>query len=414
MTTNFRNNAIDLNTIFAAYSSGAKASATGFLSKGTDLNQLFQPYVSGTKASATNMLVNGNDLCNIFSKYVAVSRAWYTFGTGTGGLVRGIGADGNGNFYVGGDSIYSINGVTTTYNNGSGGLGKVTGYDVNTVVSTAFAQGCTDSPYWVMCDSSGNVYSVGWFGSIGPNLNATTGQVTGTGAMIAKWNGSAWSALPNSTAGTNGHMEKVVINKTNRNIFYVGGNITQVYYNSTTTGVSNFAMWNGTAWSGLGFSTGNLITRFDVDSAGIIYVIDGSVIRTYNGTAWSNLTTKNSSNGTVISGTISDLFVDKNDDLWAVGSFNVAKYSKTSGFWTAITSPGFSPICVYGDDIYIYVASASQLTYYNTSTTTWSSNLITSITGSITNLVAVNNKVYIGGSFTAVNGISANHLATYQ
>jgi hypothetical protein len=414
MTTNFRNNTLDLNTIFAAYSSGTKASATGFLSGGTDLNQLFQPYVSGTKASATNMLVNGNDLCNIFSKYVSTPLAWYAFGTGVTGLVRGMAADGTGNFYVGGDNIFFVNGVRTTYSNGNGGLAKVTGYDTNMVVSTAFAQGCTDAPYWITCDSNNNVYAVGWFGSIGPNLNATTGQVSGTGAMIAKWNGTAWSALPNSTGGTNGYMERIVINKTNNNIFYVSGSMTQVYFNGTTTSVSKFAMWNGTSWSGLGFSSTNTISKFDVDTAGVIYVIDGSVIRVYSGSGWTNLTTRNSSNSIVISGTISDVFVDKNDDLWAVGSFNVARYSKTTGFWTAITSPGFTPIRVHGDDIYIYVASSSQVKRYDMSTSTWGSNLITSITGSISNVWYKNNKLYLGGTFTAINGLTTNRIVTYQ
>jgi hypothetical protein len=420
-TTGIKVNGVDISNIFMAYSSGSKAADTGFKVNGTDISNYFQAYSGGTKAATTKYTaINGNDLCNIFNKVASVP-LWYNFGTGiTGGLIRGFDVDGSGNVYVGGDSFYFINGVRITYNNGSGGLGKITGFDTSTVVSTAFAQGVTDSTYTVYADNNNNIWAGGWFGSIGPNLNFTTGQVNGTGAMIAKWNGSAWSAFPNSTAGTNGHIERIIVNKANNNIVYVAGNITQVYYNSGTTSVSNFARWNGTAWDTLGFSANATpINKMDVDSTGILYVINGGGISvSNNGANFTTLTNNNSSGGTVISGTINNIFVDSNNDLWAVGSFYVAKYTKSTGYWSSIgdaTSVGFIPTCLYGSDNYIYVAAGTSIKYYNTTTSTWSSNMITSMTvGGITNIVYKNSALYIAGNFTNVNGVNANYIATYR
>lgn len=409
--TQYKVKLVDLSNTFMGYTSGTKASNTGYKVNGVDLNQIYQPYTTGTKADPTYYYVNGNDLCNIFSKIsTTVPKSIYAFGIGTTGTVRSIVSDSTNNFYVGGD-LFFINGVRVTFANGSGGLGKVTEF---TTVSTAFAQGCDDSPYSVTCDAYDNIYAVGWFGSIGPNLDHTTGQVYGTGAMIAKWNGSVWSAIPDSTAGTNGHMEKIVINKSNNNIFYVAGSITNVYYNGTTTIVSNFAMWNGTSWSSLGFGAATTpINRMDVDSTGIIYIINGSDIACYNGSSWSNLTKNNSSGGVVISDTIYDVFVDANDILWAVGSFYLAKYSKITGYWTYIGNPGFTPTRVHGSNNIIYISGATGLANYDG--TTLSSNLLTSVGGgSITCLSYRYDKVYLGGTFTSINGVSVSRLASYQ
>ncbi|MCO7225931.1 hypothetical protein [Pleionea sp. CnH1-48] len=63
---------IDLDDIFLPYTSGPKASQTGYQVSGSDLANRYAPYTSGEKASVTGYQVAGNDLANIFAKYVEV------------------------------------------------------------------------------------------------------------------------------------------------------------------------------------------------------------------------------------------------------------------------------------------------------------------------------------------------------
>ena len=123
-------------------------------------------------------------------------------------------------------------------------------------------------------------------------------------------------------SGTNGNIQKIAASKTTLGIFYVVGAITITYLNGvSTSATTNFAKWTGSAWQILSFSPVTSITRIDVDASENIYIINGTDISSYNGTSWSNLTKNNSGGTAVISGTISDIFVDASNILWAVGTF---------------------------------------------------------------------------------------------
>lgn len=69
MTTGFRNaGGVDLDSIFAPYSSGTKAGLTGFRTGvGQDMRDRFQPYTSGQKAGLTGFRnSSGTDLRDLF------------------------------------------------------------------------------------------------------------------------------------------------------------------------------------------------------------------------------------------------------------------------------------------------------------------------------------------------------------
>src|SRR6185369_7124215 len=75
---------------------------------------------------------------------------------------------------------------------------------------------------------------------VGGNFNAAGG--VGLANFIARWNGSAWSALG---SGVNFNVYAVALSGTD---LYVGGSF-------TTAGgapASRIAKWNGSAWSALG------------------------------------------------------------------------------------------------------------------------------------------------------------------
>ncbi len=73
--TGFKTNNVDLKDIFTPYTIGdASANITHFkTSDQKDLNERFKKYTSGTKASATGFKVGTTDLCNIFDNNIVPS-----------------------------------------------------------------------------------------------------------------------------------------------------------------------------------------------------------------------------------------------------------------------------------------------------------------------------------------------------
>lgn len=424
----YYSNNINLNNVFQLYKSGTKATNTNIKINGNDLSNIYAPYTTGTKANTLTIKNNGSDLSNIFSK-----KTWYGFGTGTANVnIRFIYVDTSMNFYTGGD-FFRINGITIVWSNGSGGAGKVTGFGGSTVVSTSFAQGINDTPFCCCTDLSGNIYLSGYVNSFGSNLDHTTGQVSSTsaGASIGKYDitNNTWSIYPTSTFGASGadrHLMFMTFSKVSNNILYICGKFTTIDYGgSTFTGYKHFAKWDGSAWSSLGFFTVNsIINKIDVDKSEVIYILDGStagnsVVR-YT-TTWNVLTRTDSSGNIIIptSSTISDICVDSNDDLWAVGTFYVAKFIKDTGYWVLVgnsSNLSFVPTCISINNGYIYVAGGVGVAYYDPKSLYWSSNLVPSISaGNVINKIfAMNYNIYVSGTFTTIDGGAARYIAVYS
>jgi len=101
-------------------------------------------------------------------------------------------------------------------------------------------------------DGSGNLYAGG---------NFTTVGVVGAN-RIAKWDGSAWSALD---TGMNGYVYALAVDGSGN--LYAGGNFT------TAGGVSvNYiAKWDGSAWSALGSGMDSDVHVLACDGSGNLY-----------------------------------------------------------------------------------------------------------------------------------------------
>jgi hypothetical protein len=168
--------------------------------------------------------------------------------------------------------------------------------------------------------TNGTVYAL----AIGPDgsLYAGGAFTDADGApvnRIAKWDGSAWSALATGTSGSIfclavGHDGAV----------YAGG------FFATASGVAcdNIAKWDGAAWSALGVTPGT-----DNDVIALAIGLDGSVyaagafhtaggvavghIAHWDGSTWSAL-------GAGMDNTIYALAVDVDDSLYAGGTFTTA------------------------------------------------------------------------------------------
>ncbi|MBF9224278.1 T9SS type A sorting domain-containing protein [Hymenobacter ruricola] len=345
--------------------------------------------------------------------------------------VYGVAVDGGGSVYAGG--IFSQVGALKANR-----LAKWNGTAWNNV-GGATALGLDSQVYAVAVAPNGDVY-------VGGNITQAGGVAVN---RIAKWNGTAWSTLGTGAAngvrasGSLAIVEALLVAR-NGDV-YVGGTF------DTAGGVAaeGIAKWNGTAWSALVTSNGNgvnggIVSALAEAPNGDIYVggtginvrVGSSFARgvaRWNGTSWSLLGTS-FSNG--VNGDVYALAVAPNGDLYAGGSFNqaggttairVAKWNGTS--WSALgsgTDGAVLALAVAGNgDVYAGGTfrqaggqPASLVAMWNG--TAWS-NLGSGFTGPVASNIGVtglaidgNGDVYAGGTFTQSGGASMNYVSRWN
>lgn len=192
---------------------------------------------------------------------------------------------------------------------------------------------------------------------------------------IARWNGSAWSALG---SGMNGPVNAMVV-LPNGNLI-VGGNF-------TTAGgftISRIARWDGLAWSPLstGFSgevhTLEVLGNGDVLAAG--WTGSTSSVRRWNGSTWSSL-------GAGMNGVVNSVKALPDGGVMALGHFLTADAApaNSAARWngTRWNPPGVG-----------VPRNGSSMVYA----------MLSLPTGSLV----------VGGSFTTATGSPANYLATWN
>ncbi|GAB3857174.1 hypothetical protein GCM10028822_30450 [Hymenobacter terrigena] len=235
--------------------------------------------------------------------------------------------------------------------------------------------------------------------------------------------------------GTNG---KVFAMAVSGNDVYIGGDFTAV--NGVPAG--GVAKWNGTAWSALGSRPVNGVNRvykvrvlaLAVAPNGDVYVggnftqaggLAASRIARWNGTAWSAL-------GTGLNSTVSSLAVAGNGDVYAGGSFTqaggvpancVAKWNGTT--WSALGAgaaygiPNITALAIAPNgDVYTGASGyngggAARVAKWNG--TTWSPVGTGMGTGNVLAMaVSPNGDVYVGGQFSQAGGVPATNVAKWN
>jgi hypothetical protein len=149
--------------------------------------------------------------------------------------------------------------------------------DANWVSFNPGMPGADSDVYAIAVDASGNVFVGGDF--------AVIGTIVANG--MAKWNGSAWSALG---AGMDSNVYALAVTGTT---LYAGGS----FINAGAVAATNIAKWNGSAWSALGKGTDSYVYALAVSGttlyAGGDFANAGGVAANYvakwNGSAWSAL-----------------------------------------------------------------------------------------------------------------------------
>ncbi|MBF9239898.1 IPT/TIG domain-containing protein [Hymenobacter sp. BT683] len=255
----------------------------------------------------------------------------------------------------------------------------------------------------------------------GPDVYVGGGFTTAGGVAanyVAKWNGTAWSALG---PGLNSTVSALAVSNTN---VYVGGQFTS----AGGVAANYIAKWNGTAWSALGTGLNERVYALAVSGTDVYVgggfttaggVVANNVAR-WNGTAWSAL-------GTGLNSTVLALAVS-GTNVYAGGNFTtaggvvanyIAKWNGTA--WSAL-GPGLNipvlALAVSGTDVYVGSSFttaggvlANNVARWNG--TAWSA-LGTGLGNTVQALAVSGTDVYAGGNFTTAGGVVANNVARWN
>ena len=372
----------------------------------------------------------GGVLANNIAKWNGTS--WSSLGTGAANgvsndFVYALAVAGNGDVYAGG-------GFTQAGGPSANRIARWNGTAWNSL-GTGAGNGLNDDVYTLAVAGNGDVYAGGRFTQAG-----------GVAAnYIAKWNGTAWSALG---TGTSNGMNNVVfaLAIAGNGEVYAGGRFTQ----AGGVSANNIARWNGTSWSALGSGAANGVSgdifALAVAGTGDVYVggyftqaggAAASEVAKWNGTTWSPL-------GAGLSGgtyykVVRALAVAGNGDVYAGGDFTraggaaasfVAKWNGTawSPLGSGITGGGMydevSTLVVAGNgDVYAGGGfsqaggtAANGLAKWNGAT--WASlgtGAGNGVNGQVRKLtVAPNGDLYVGGNFTLAGVTRANGIGKWN
>jgi hypothetical protein len=406
-------NNVNISDLFEPYTTGTKASDTGYMINGVDLSNMYKPYSSGTKTDTTNYIaLNGYDLADIFEKKITALNTvtylqlntWSSLSkiVNTTGNAQAFQIDNDNNAYVGGN-LTRIDNATTfqhiaKWNGGPSFIqiatsinGRINGLDI---------------------DLNNNLFLAGQFTLIGSSSISYS----------AKWNGIGWSGLG---TGIN-NFGQVAKTDLDGNVYF-GGIFT------SAGGISSnlVAKWDtsNNQWEGLdtGVKSGTLVNSMDIDTSNNLYIggtftLVGSSSMTANYIAkWNKSLNRWEALPTLNAPTTQVLSIKFYDNKLYVATSNTIKYLY-NGTWTNIVSSANAAIRsieIDSNNGYIYVggqfttfAGVSGRNYLVRSTdsgTSWST--ITTINNAIYFIKIKNDKMFLGGGFTNVNGITVGLTA---
>ena len=243
----------------------------------------------------------------------------------------------------------------------------------------------TTSIVYALAVSGTNLFVGGLFNTA---TNAGNTSVPGT-LNIAKWNGSAWSALG---AGADNSVYALAVSGTN---LFAGGFFSSVYSTNITSvpGTSRIAKWDGSTWSPLGGGAQAVVQALAVSgtnlfvgglfntvtNAGNASVAGTSRIALWDGITWSPL-------GGGAQGTVWSLAVS-GTNLFMGGTF------------TSVTNTGNTSV------------SASRIAQWNGST--WSA-LGSGVNLAVRALALSGTNLYVGGAFTTAGTNVSSYLAQFN
>ena len=426
----------------------------------------WSPLGTGMDSTVYELAVHGSDLyaggqfttaggtsANHIAKWNGSE--WSALGTGMNSSVSALA--------VSGSDLYAGGSFTTAGGMSANGIAKWDGSEWS-ALGTGISRVNINGTVFALAVSGNDVYAGGVFVTAG-----------GTAVNnIAKWNGSAWSALGTGIGVGVGDRTDVRALAVSGNDLYVGGRFTM----AGSIAANNIAKWDGSTWSALGTGvTGDRYVSVDALAlSGSDLYVGGSFttaggtpakgIAQWNGYEWSPL-------GRGMSGSVYSLAVS-GSDLYAGGGFSaagdisangIAKWNGNSWFVPgagidntvmalAVSGPNLyvggsfraaggkaanriakwdgsewsnlgsglsfavNALAVSGGDLYAggqVLVAGNPLVFYvaKWNGTEWSA-LGTGVNGTVRTLAVSGSDLYAGGEFTKAGGTSANYIAKWD
>lgn len=278
------------------------------------------------------------------------------------------------------------------------------------------------------------------------------GSFTGVGSTtvnnIAKWNGSTWSGLSSSTGDNPGLGGPVSALSNVNDALYVGGHF------ATTQGgltVNNIAKWDGdsSSWQALNHGiAGSANSIYALTSVGSDLYVGGYFTMTIDGVMVKNFTKWSGSDKkwSAFSGTDRPVnaLTNMNGNIYAGGNFTsaggttinkIAKWNVGTNEWSALLDSGgiaatddVFALTTLGSDLYVGgkfskagLVTANNIVKWDSVNQSWSALIDSSglvadpgVNGSIYTMIALNDSIYAGGSFSTAGGKTMNYIAQWD
>jgi len=346
--------------------------------------------------------------------------AWSDLGSGMGGSYPWVSA-----LAVSGTDLYAGGWFTTAGGVTANGIAKWNGSAWSALGSGMGGSGSSYPFVFALAVSGTVLYAGGEF--------TTAGGVPAN--YVAKWDGSGWSTLGSAMGGSGSSFHSVSALAVSGTNLYAGG-----FFNTAGGVPANYiARWNGSAWSALGSGMGSVLSSPSVSAlavsgtnlyAGGYFTSAGGVpanyIARWNGSAWSALGSGMGGNDPTRSTGVNALAVS-GTNLYAGGTFlraggsanNIAKWDGSA--WSALglgMNSYVYALAVSGTNLYaggqFTIASwvpATKIAKWNGSA--WSA-LGSGMNGPVWALAVSGTVLYAGGEFTTAGGVPANYVAKWD
>lgn len=261
-------------------------------------------------------------------------------------------------------------------------------------------------------DGNGNLYAGGDF------TKADSASVN----YIAKWNGTAWSALG---SGMNGPVAALAIDSMGN--LYAGGEFTK----ASGVSVQNIAVWNGNDWSALGAGTNHPVSALATDVSGNLYAGAAGSILKWDGSGWSYIEGREHTG--YDPSCVHALAADASGNLYAAGTViegggvlgrYIAKWSGSD--WSNLTEDAsdmdhdVNTLAVdangnlYAGGQFTRAGGVAAQGIAKWNGTMWSA-LGSGVEGRVCTLVAGSSgHLYAGGQFTRAGGVEVNNIAKWD
>lgn len=363
---------------------------------GTDL------YVGGYFSSAQNEGVSVPD-----TSYIAKwnGSVWSSLGGGLNSGVQSLAVDSSHNVYAGGNFTNAAGIPEADY------IAKWNGSSWSSLAGNGASNGALNNAAWAITVNGSDVYVGGNFSSVVDTSNTAIPNA----AYLAKWNGSAWSAMDGITSPLSLWVDALTISGSD---LYVGGGFGNL---NGMNAADYIAKWNGSTWSALGSGVGGdgslpssvysiAVIGNNVYVGGqFLYVNNGATsipaaryAAKWNGSSWSALGNDGGAGGSLNWYVRALKIVDR--DLWVGGEF-----TNVNNGGTVIKEADY--LATYGLDS-TPPAIVSILRANTTPTTASSVNFNVSFTEPVTGVDVSDFALDTSGvSGSAVSGISGSGAA---